>query len=57
MYVCQKTGGYRLSDIAKAFSLSHYGGVSCAIFNLKNEMAGNQFLIEKINVINNRFDP
>ena len=57
MYLCQNNGGYRLSDIAKAFSLSHYGSVSYAIFSLKDEMAGSQILLDKINVIINRFDP
>lgn len=57
MYLCQKAGSYRLSDIARSFSLAHYGSVSYAICNVKKEMAGNQYLLDKIHVINNRLDP
>jgi putative transposase len=57
MYLSQQVGGYRLTDIARAFSLHHYGGVSNAIFRLKVEMNDNAVLLKRVKVIINRLDP
>ena len=57
MYVAQKYGDYRLNEIAKAFGLSHYGGVSSAIHALSEELKTNDNLLREINIIINRLDP
>ncbi len=56
MYVAQQVGGYRLTDIAQAFSLSHYGGVSNAIFRLKKELEDSETLTARVKAITDRFD-
>ena len=57
MYLAQRVGGYRLTEIAQAFGLSHYGGVSHAIFSIKQQIDEDQRLAKNINTIINRLDP
>jgi len=57
MYLAQKIGGYRLNDIANAFGLRHYGGVSNAIYMIRQEMEEDTKFNRKVNTIINRFDP
>ena len=57
MYLAQKRGGYRLSEITAAFGLSHYGGVSNAIHAITEMLKVDRKLGKKINAITNRFDP
>ena len=57
MYLAQHLGGHRLTDIARAFGLSHYGGVSYAIYRLKTEMEEDKRLSRTINLIINGLDP
>lgn len=57
MYLAQRVGGYRLGEIAEAFGLAHYGGVSNAIFMIKQEMDEDTKLSQEINTIINRLGP
>jgi chromosomal replication initiation ATPase DnaA len=57
MYIAQHIGGHRLTDIAHAFGLSHYGGVSYANYMLKAEMKEDRRLSRTVNVIINGLDP
>ena len=57
MYLAQKRGGYRLSEIAVAFGLSYYGGVSNAIHAIAEMLKVDRTFGKKINTIINRFDP
>jgi chromosomal replication initiation ATPase DnaA len=57
MYLAQQIGGYRLTEIAEAFGLKHYGGVSNAIYMIKQEMEQDAKLNRSVNSIINRFDP
>jgi REP element-mobilizing transposase RayT len=57
MYLAQQIGGYRLTEIAEAFGLNHYGGVSNAIYMIKQEMEEDAKLNRSVNSIINRFDP
>ncbi|MDF1828124.1 MAG: transposase [Legionellaceae bacterium] len=57
MYLAQKHGDYRLKDIAKAFGLAHYGGVSSALHRLSEALKTDVMLSEKVNCIINRLDP
>lgn len=57
MYLAQNSGGYRLTDIAKAFGLTHYGGVSFAIRSIVLELREDKQLKTKLKSIINRFDP
>jgi REP element-mobilizing transposase RayT len=57
MYLAQHIGGHRLTEIAQAFGLSHYGGVSNAIYMLKAEMSEDKALSRTINTIINGLDP
>lgn len=57
MYLAQYLGGYRLTEIAKVFGLKHYGGVSNAIYMIKQEMGLDIKMSRSVNSIINRFDP
>ena len=57
MYIAQHIGGHRLTDIAHAFGLSHYGGVSYANYMLKAEMEEDRRLSRTVNIIINGLDP
>lgn len=57
MYLCQNIGGYRLHEIAEHFGLGHYGGVSNAIYRLKQDIAVDPKLTRAVDAIINRFDP
>ncbi len=57
MYLAQHLGGYRLVEIARAFGLNHYGGVSNAIYMLNQQMGEDRRLRHDIKSIINRFDP
>lgn len=57
MYLSQQVGGYRLKDIAEYFGLRHYGGVSYAVFKIKEALKGNEYLRDEIKIIINRLDP
>ena len=57
MYLAQQIGGHRLTEIAEAFGLKHYGGVSNAIYMIKQEIDVDSELNGVINSIINRFDP
>ncbi|MDK1025047.1 MAG: transposase [Gammaproteobacteria bacterium] len=57
MYLAQHIGGYRLTEIAEAFGLKHYGGVSNAIHMIKQEMEADVKISRSVNDIINRFDP
>lgn len=57
MYLAQSTGGYRLTEIAEAFGLKHYGGVSSAIHGVRQEIEFDGSLRKEINAIIKRFDP
>ena len=57
MYLARKVGDYRLTEIAMAFDLSHYGGVSNAIHRVSVAMADDKRLRRAVNGIINRFDP
>ena len=57
MYLAQNTGGCRLTKIAEAFGLKHYGGVYSAIHGVRQEIEIDGSLRKKINTIIKRFDP
>jgi putative transposase len=57
MYIAQKHGDYLLKEIAKAFGLNHYGGVSHAIHCVKNLLETDSDVAVKIHNIINRLDP
>lgn len=57
MYIAQKYGDYRLIEIADAFGLNHYGGVSHAIHCVINSLITDANLENKINNVINRLDP
>jgi len=54
MYLAQRVGGYRLGEIAEAFGLAYYGGVSNAVFMVKQEMDQDVKLRRNINTIINK---
>ena len=57
MYLAQRIGDYRLTEIAKVFSLTHYGGVSNAINSIKQDISSDPQLQQSVDAIINRFDP
>ena len=57
MYLGQKIGDYRLNEMASFFGLSHYGGISSAIYSVVEALKLNGDLTKKINIIINRLDP
>jgi len=57
MYLGQKIGDYRLNEMASFFGLSHYGGISTAIYTIVEALKLHGDLDKKINVIINRLDP
>ena len=57
MYLAQNAGGHRLTEIAEAFGLKHYGGVSSAIHGVRQEIEIEGSLRKEINAIIKRFDP
>ena len=57
MYIVRKWGDYRLQEIAEAFGLQHYGGVSSTLYlfmtELQNDpqlMAGVDYIIKKLGI-------
>ena len=44
MYIARKYGDYRLQEIADAFGLRHYGGVSSTIHLVMRELHNDQVL-------------
>jgi REP element-mobilizing transposase RayT len=57
MYLAQHKGDHRLTEIAEAFGLKHYGGVSNAIYDVRQAIINDRSLRKEINTIINRFDP
>ena len=57
MYLCLHQAGFRLKDIAKAFNLAHYGGVSLAVGAFKKDIAEDLIFCKQVNSIINRLDP
>ena len=57
MYLAQKIGDYRLQEIAEAFGIAHYGGVSHAIHSILEMLKKEEGIEEQINDIINRLDP
>ena len=57
MYLAQEIGDYRLNDIAKRFGLAHYGGVSNAIYRVKQELIDDRKLMKTVKSIIKRLDP
>ena len=57
MYLAQRKGDHRLTEIAEAFGLKHYGGVSNAIYDVRQAIINDRRLRKEINAIINRFDP
>lgn len=56
MYLVQILCGCRLTEIAAAFGLQHYGGVSYAIQAIKREVEVDRKTGKKLKRIINRFD-
>ncbi len=57
MYLLQRVGDYRLTEIAEIFGLNHYGGISNAIYTVRQEIEHDSNLKDSINSVINRFDP
>ena len=56
MYLCQEVD-YRLAEIAVRFGLAHYGGVSSAIYRVKQELENDRRLRNSVKRIINGLDP
>jgi hypothetical protein len=48
MYIARKYGGYRLQEIADAFGLRHYGGVSATVHLFMKELENDLEMREKM---------
>jgi chromosomal replication initiation ATPase DnaA len=57
MYLAQKQGGYRLTEIADVFALKHCGSVSNAIFGVVKALKSDRNFEKSINAIINRLEP
>ena len=57
MYIAQKYGDYKLTEIANAFGLKHYGSASYAIINVSKTVQIDTALACIINHIITRLDP
>jgi REP-associated tyrosine transposase len=56
MYLAQRVGGYRLTEIAEEFGLRHYGGVSYAAQAVKVELETDRKMQKIVNGIINGFN-
>ena len=57
MYLAQRMGGFRLNEIGELFGLKGYGGVSSAIYMVKQALEQDAELRKVTNHIINRLDP
>ncbi len=57
MYLAQRIGGFRLNEIGEFFGLKGYGGVSSAIYMVKQALEQDSELRKVIKNIINRLDP
>jgi len=57
MYLAQRIGGFRLNEIGEFFGLKGYGGVSSAIYTVKQALEQDTELRKVTNNIINRLDP
>ena len=57
MYLAQRIGGFRLNEIGEFFGLKGYGGVSSAIYTVKQALEQDAELRKVTNNIINRLDP
>ena len=57
MYLAQKIGGFRLNEISEFFGLKGYGGVSSAIYMVKQALEQDAELRKVKNSVINRLDP
>ena len=57
MYLAQRIGDCKLTEIAHYFGLKHYGGVGSAIHAVKQASKKDKKLQRKLNSIIKRFDP
>jgi chromosomal replication initiation ATPase DnaA len=56
MYLAQKQGGYRLTEIADVFALKHCGSVFNAISGVVKELKSDRNFEKSIKAITNRLD-
>jgi len=57
MYIAQIKGGYKLTEIASYFGLSHYGGVGSAVHLIRKWIGEDNKVRKQVNSIVKRFDP
>lgn len=57
MFLSAVAGGYKLTEIADEFGLSHYGGVGSAINAVRESKREDVKLVKQLNAIVKRFDP